>query len=104
LDLFVSGDQLLRGAALNAVLIAEALLDVRELLRLNACDEQVAADATPRCAKQEQLLATDNVGYQGERAEHRQDMATRFTFVNGLAIGAVVGALAMALFTSSRRW
>lgn len=26
LDLFVSGDQLLRGAALNAVLIAEALL------------------------------------------------------------------------------
>ncbi len=28
LDLFVSGDQLLRGAALNAVLIAEAILDI----------------------------------------------------------------------------
>jgi hypothetical protein len=28
-DLFVSGDQLLRGAALNAVLIAEKILELR---------------------------------------------------------------------------
>lgn len=55
-------------------------------------------------AKQERLLATENAGYQGERAEQRQEVETRFTFVNGAAIGAVVGALVMALFTSSRRW
>jgi aspartate-semialdehyde dehydrogenase len=30
LDLFVSGDQLLRGAALNAVLIAEKIIEMRK--------------------------------------------------------------------------
>lgn len=29
IDLFVSGDQLLRGAALNAILIAEKILELR---------------------------------------------------------------------------
>lgn len=31
IDLFVSGDQLLRGAALNAVLIAEKLIKIAEI-------------------------------------------------------------------------
>jgi hypothetical protein len=87
LDLFISGDQLLRGAALNAVLIAEALLDVCSFNRAHPSSHVFQQQ------QQQQRRPIAPAGYIGPKRDDRP----RTAFYEHLALGTSIVALIVLL-------